>query len=217
LEELERRGLVNRVHGGAVSAEGRFEEPLFDDKTGQAAVEKRAIAAAALAEIKSGDTIYLDGGSTVLELARQLRARTDVTVVTNSLRAAAELSGQGPRLIVAGGEFRRLSQTLIGPLTRLLLEQVNVDKAFMGTIGLSVADGLTTTDPGEAFTKELVTQRAATVFLLADHSKFGRRAMVRAGRLDEINVLITDRLMDVALGRELKKAGVRVVETALEN
>src|SRR5208282_1216045 len=111
LDELDRMGAIRRVHGGAVSVEGRLEEPVFEDKTAQAVREKRRIAKAALEFIDPGDTIYLDGGSTVLELARLLRDRTNITVLTNSLHAAVELAGRGPRQIVAGGELRRLSQT----------------------------------------------------------------------------------------------------------
>ena len=121
LDALERKGVVRRVHGGAVSVESRLEEPLFDDKTTIAAREKHGIAEAALEFVNRGDTIYLDGGSTVLELARLLRENADITVVTNSLRAALELAGAGPKLIMTGGELRRLSQTLVGPLSRCVL------------------------------------------------------------------------------------------------
>ena len=160
LEALERAGRIRRVHGGAISVESRLDEPLFDDKTSLSAKEKEAIAREAFGLIADGDTIYLDGGSTVLELARLVRVRADVTVVTNSLRAAMELSGHGPRLILVGGELRRLSQTVVGVLTRAMLEQLHLDKAFMGTIGLTVEDGMTTTDPQEAFTKQLVMEHS---------------------------------------------------------
>ena len=138
LDYLESLGEIRRVHGGAVGIESRLEEPLFDDKTAIAVAEKHRIAEAAPTLIQPGDTIYLDGGSTVLGLARLVRERTNLTIVTNSLRAAIELAGGGPRLIMIGGELRRLSQTLVGPLTRLLLEQLNVDTAFMGTMGLTL-------------------------------------------------------------------------------
>jgi len=209
LEGLERMGRIRRVHGGAVSVESRLEEPLFDDKTSLAAREKQRIAAAALALIQPGETIYLDGGSTVLALARRLRERGDVTVVTNSLRAAIELAGAGPRLILVGGELRRLSQTLVGPLTRCLLDSLQVDKAFMGTIGVTTA-GLTTTDPGEAYTKEQAMSRAREVILLADSSKVGKVSFARAGRLEQVDLLITDQRLDAARTKELQKHGVKV-------
>jgi len=210
---LERRGEIQRVHGGAVDIGGRVEEPRFEDKATIAPGEKRAIARAALACIEPDDTIYLDGGSTVLELARLLRDRTRLTVVTNSLRAAQELAGGGPRLVLIGGELRRLSQTLVGPLTRHLLEELHVDRAFMGTIGLTSDAGMTTTDPGEAYTKSLVMERAREVILLADGSKIGKVTFARAGRLEHVRVLITDRTADAAFLRALAKRGVKIVRT----
>ena len=211
LDQLERKGVVRRVHGGAVSVESRLEEPLFDDKTSIAAREKRRIAEAALEFIEPGDTIYLDGGSTVLELARLLRESTNITVVTNSLRAALELAGAGPRLILIGGELRRLSQTLVGPLTRYVLRELRLDKAFMGTIGLAVCEGLTTTDTNEAFTKELVMSCARQVILLADSGKAGKVSFARAGRLQDVRVLITDKQLDKNLAKELTQAGLKLV------
>jgi len=210
LDQLERNGSIRRVHGGAVSVEGRLDEPLFANKTSLAAREKRRIAEAALRFVEPGDTIYLDGGSTVLELARLLRQRTNLTVATNSLQAASELAGSGPRLIMIGGELRRLSQTLVGPLTRLMLNDLHLDKAFMGTIGFALKEGLTTTDPSEAFTKQLVTRQARQVILLADSSKAGKVSFASAGGWDGVQVLITDK--PVAFGKELSARGIKIVK-----
>jgi len=212
LDQLEKSGSIRRVHGGAVSIESRLEEPLFDDKASMAAREKHHIAQAALQFVEAGDTIYLDGGSTVLEFARLLHDRTNLTVVTNSLRAAHELAGRGPRLILIGGELRRLSQTMVGPLTRCLLQELQVDKAFMGTIGLALEEGLTTTDPGEAYTKALVTSRARQVILLADSGKAGKVAFARAGGLEHVHALVTDRGLDKHFAKELTKKGIKLVK-----
>jgi DeoR family transcriptional regulator, fructose operon transcriptional repressor len=211
LGELEKLGEVRRVYGGAVSTGGRLDEPLFDDKTSVAASEKRRIAETAATYIKPNDTIYLDGGSTVLELARLLKDRSNITIVTNSLRAAVELAGRGPRLILVGGELRRLAQTTVGPLTRFMLQELHVDKAFMGTIGLTLEEGLTTTDPTEAYTKELVMEHAREVILLADSSKAHKISFTRAGRLEKVRVLITDKSIDRRLSKELRKQGMEVV------
>lgn len=211
LAEMENRGEVRRVHGGVMSLTGAAEEPRFDDKTLRAVKEKRAIAAAALKLIEPNSRIYLDGGSTVLELARRLRGRTDLTVVTNSLRAAMELAGEGPRMILLGGELRRLSQTLVGPLTRPLLDTLRLDWAFMGTIGLDREEGLTTTDPSEAYTKERVMSRAARVALMCDASKLNRSSFARSGRLEDVDVLIVDGRLDSAWRKALRRAGVQAV------
>jgi DeoR/GlpR family transcriptional regulator of sugar metabolism len=213
LDQLEESGSIRRVHGGAVSVESRLEEPLFDDKASIAAREKHHIAEAALQFVEPGDTIYLDGGSTVLEFAQLLHDRTNLTVVTNSLRAAHELAGRGPRLILIGGELRRLSQTMVGPLTRCVLRELHVDKAFMGTIGLSLKEGMTTTDPGEAYTKELVMSQARLVILLADSGKAGKVAFARAGGLENIHALVTDKQLDKHFAKELVKKGIKVIKT----
>jgi len=209
LDLLERSGAIRRVHGGAVSAESRLDESLFADKTALAVREKRCIAGAALKFIEPGDTIYLDGGSTVLELARLLGERSNLTVVTNSLHAAHELAGRGPRLIVIGGELRRLSQTLVGPLTRLLLQELHLDKAFMGTIGFALKEGLTTTDPSEAFTKQAVMAQARQVIVLADSSKAGKVSFASAGRWASVHVLITDK--PPAFAGALVHKGVKII------
>ena len=209
LDVLERRGAIRRVHGGAVSVENRLDESLFEDKAAVAVREKRSIAEAALKFIEPGDTIYLDGGSTVLELARLLCDRSNLTVVTNSLHAAHELAGRGPRLIVIGGELRRLSQTVVGPLTRLVLQELHLDKAFMGTIGFALKEGLTTTDPSEAFTKETVMGQARQVIVLADSSKGGKVSFASAGRWANVHVLITEKAPEFA--GALVKKGVKIV------
>jgi DeoR family fructose operon transcriptional repressor len=211
LETLERRGQLRRVHGGAISLESRLDEPPFEDKATIALSEKRAISARALTLIQRNDTVYLDGGSTVLELARLLKERSDITLVTNSLQAASELSGAGPRLILIGGELRRRSQTLVGALTRFVLDQIHVDKAFMGTMGFSFQEGLTTTDPDEALTKAMVAKRAEQVILLAHSDKAGKISFAKAGDFNDVDVLITGPGLLSALRKKIKTQNVDIL------
>ena len=211
LLHMENQGELRRVHGGAVADDHRLEEPVFDDKTSIAAPEKRRIAEAAAGMIRPKDSIFLDGGSTVLALAALLHQRTDVTVVTNSMRVAADLAGSGPSLILIGGELRRLSQTFVGPLTRFTLDQIHVDRAFMGTIGLSSDAGLTTTDPREAYTKTLIMDHAQEVILLADSSKIGKVSFARFGELRKVGTLITDKGLADRTARDLRKRGIKTV------
>ncbi|NQT93965.1 MAG: DeoR/GlpR transcriptional regulator [Lentisphaerae bacterium] len=210
LVELDVRGRVRRVHGGAMSVEGRLDEPVFDDKATIMAKEKQRIAEAAFKLIKPSDSVFLDGGSTILALARLLSDMHRLTVVTNSLRVAGKLAGNGPRIILTGGELRRLSQTFVGSLTRPLLERVRVDTAFMGTIGLSHEEGMSTTDPRESHTKELVMQHAGQVVLLADSSKIGTVSFVQVGTLESVNTIITDRGAKPTDVRKLRRRGLKV-------
>ncbi|MCF7847448.1 MAG: DeoR/GlpR family DNA-binding transcription regulator [Kiritimatiellales bacterium] len=211
LADMEKKGVLRRVHGGAVSVESRLEEPLaFDDKTAIAAREKRRIAKAALALIQPNDTIYLDGGSTTLDLARLLKDRTDITLVTNSLRAAAELSGGGPRLILVGGELRRQAQTIVGTLTAETIKTLHFDKAIMGTIGMTLKEGLTTTDPGEAFTKQQAMSQAGEVILLAHSEKIGGISFAHFGDVDCADHLITDKGIPEPFKKQLQKMNIKV-------
>jgi DeoR family fructose operon transcriptional repressor len=211
LDELAEAGQVRRVHGGAVSVDIHPIEARFEAKASEHASEKRRIAARAAELVKAGARVYLDAGSTCLELARLLGSRTDLTVVTNSLPAIVELAGRGPRLIVIGGELRPLSQALVGPLTVPVLEQLYVDQAFVGTFGLSLDAGMTTTDPAEAFTKEQVLARSREVVLLVDSSKLGTRSFAHAGRLDQTDIVITDAELDHEAATIFANAGVRVL------
>ena len=212
LGELDLHGQIRRVHGGAIDAGQRLEEQVFDDKASVAAKQKQRIAEQALQFVGANDSVFLDGGSTVLALARLLANRSNITVVTNSLRVAGTLSGRGPRMILVGGELRRISQTFVGSLTQPMIDSLHVDTAFMGTIGLSTAKGLTTTDPREAFTKGLVMHHARRVILLADSSKIGKVSFARFGTLEEADVLITD---GAARRKDTRAPGQRGVEIVI--
>jgi DeoR/GlpR family transcriptional regulator of sugar metabolism len=211
LADLDARGRVRRVHGGAVAVGSRLQEPVFDDKAAIFAAEKQRIAETAMGFIKPNASVFLDGGSTVLALARLLADVSGLTVVTNSLRVAGTLSHGGPTLILLGGELRRLSQTFVGPLTQPVMDLLRVDVAFMGTIGLSARDGLTTTDPKEAFTKRLVMRHAREVVLLADSSKIGAVSFVNFASLKDIGLLITDGGVRAKTAAELRRLGVNVI------
>jgi len=210
LAELEKRGDARRIHGGVLATAAKDEEPLFDDKASLAAAEKQRIAEVALKLIRPRDVVYLDGGSTVLGLARLLAAQSNVTVVTNSLRVAQVLSNGGPKMILTGGECRLLSQTMVGPLTRAVLDQIRIDIAFVGTLGVSVGCGLTTTDPAEAFTKEYVMGRATRTVLLTDSSKFGKTSFVRFGTIKNLSAIITDSHLSQNERKAFKRAGVEL-------
>ena len=211
LAVLDGYGELRRIHGGATIADAYDEEPLFDDKTSVAAAEKRGIAQAALKLIHPKGVIYLDGGSTVLELARLLVSFHDLTVVTNSLRIVEMFKSNGPKMIITGGECRLLSQTFVGPLTRGVLEQMNFDIAFMGTIGVSVEKGLTTTDPAEAFTKEHVIKSATKTILLADSTKFSKTSFVNFGSVHQLAITISDKNMPLETQTALKRDGCELM------
>ena len=211
LHELEEEGELRRVHGGAISVDISPIEARFEAKAAKNPQQKRRIAERAAAMVEPDAKIYIDAGSTCLELAKLLAPRTDITIVTNSLPAIVELAGTGPRLIVIGGELRPLSQALVGPLSTKVLDELYLDHAFVGTFSLSLDAGLTTTDPAEAFTKEHVLTRTREAVLLVDGTKLGTRSFAHAGRLDQIDVVITDDELDEEASQTFEHAGIRVL------
>lgn len=210
LDRLAAEGALRRVHGGAVAA-GAPAEPHFEVKAAEAAEAKERIAALAVSQLAPDDVVYLDSGSTTLAVARLVRDWPGLTVVTNSLPVANELGGRGPRLILAGGEYRATSRAFVGPLSRHLLGNVRVGTALIGTYALSIEDGLSTTDAAEAFTKALVLGRADRVVLLADSRKLGTASFARVGDLGRVDTLITDGGADAATLARIRQLGVAVL------
>jgi DeoR family transcriptional regulator, fructose operon transcriptional repressor len=196
---LERQGVIHRVHGGAVPADGVTGlEPAIAERDLAAASQKDRIARAALAYLPaSGGSLLLDGGTTTGRLARILPTDRPFTVVTNAALVAAIISGRGQRadkidLHLLGGRVRRESQVSVGGTTLAALGDLHVDVAFMAVHGFTIDHGLHTPNSDEASVKSAMIRAARRVVVLADSRKFGRESMVRFGRLDEIDVVITD-------------------------
>lgn len=200
IAELARRGLVRRVHGGAVDARRTAHEPDFAVKRTLAAAQKRAIARSALAWITPGSSIALSAGSTahlLAELVAADPALRPLTVVTNSLPVADTLHAASRRTggrdldVVLTGGVRTPSDALVGPVADGALGQLHVDRAFLGVYGLG-PDGLTTPNLLEAQTDRALIACARDVVVLADHSKWGVVGLARIAPLAAVDVLITD-------------------------
>ena len=200
IAELARRGLVRRVHGGAVDVQPTAHEPEFAVKRTLAGVEKRAIAWAALSWVTPGSSIALSAGSTAHLLAELIAgdpALRPLTVVTNSLpvadtlHAASRRPGGGTLDVVLTGGVRTPSDALVGPVADGALSQLRVDRTFLGVHGLG-PDGLTTPNLLEAQTDRALIACASDVVVLADHTKWGVVGLARIAPLEVVDVLICD-------------------------
>ena len=166
LNELDRLGKVNKVHGGATLPDSQFraDEPTMAAKESLAVAEKRAIANAAAALITAEDFVYLDAGSTTLALARAISGPAlDAAYVTNGVAHARLLAQKGCRVCLPGGLLRPQREAIIGAAALQSLQQYNFTKAFMGANGVALDAGFTTPDPEEA-----------AAWFLVDDSKFAR-------------------------------------------
>lgn len=217
LRELEEAGLVERTHGGAVLPDLRRYEPSFHQKEGERRQEKEAIARVAARLVKDGDTIILDSGTTTLALARLLRGRTNLTVVTNSTVIAAELAcAPGVEVVVTGGILKGRTLALVGAQVARFLSQVNVDRVFLGINGIHLEAGLTTPTLAEAETKQAMIRAAREVVVLADHTKLGRVTFAHVASLQEVHRLITDAGAQPQFVQQLREVGLDVQVAPLD-
>jgi DeoR family fructose operon transcriptional repressor len=209
LAQLEARGLLRRVHGGAVPAASSRTEPDVADRVDNPDA-KYAIARHALRYVTDGATLLLDAGSTTLRLAEILPTAAELVVYTNAVPVATALLRKGITTVLLGGRIRQPTMAAVGALTAEALAAVNVDVAFLGTNALSLERGLTTPDPEEAAVKRHMLAAAGQRVFLVDSSKFGGHSQARHAKLSDVDVLITDDGADAGLRRQLRAAGVTV-------
>ena len=212
LAELERRGVIRRVHGGAIPAEKVTFEPPIEDRASRMTAEKERIAMAALSELPAEGSIFIEAGSTPSYLANALPSDRALTVVTNGGYIANALARHDNLTVLSvGGRVRPRSLACVDDWALDVLSGLHVDVAFLGTNGISAGAGLTTPDLAEAAVKRATLTIAARTVLLADHSKVGMVTMARYGELTQIDLLITDSGLPIEDMRDLRDAGLRVI------
>ena len=195
LDVLATRGLLAKVHGGAVALEGATAvEPGFTVKSVRERDEKDAIAAHAVALLRPGMSVGVGAGTTTWALARHLTTIPDLTVVTNSLPVADVLHAMDAArltVIITGGQ-RTPSDALVGPVAIHSLTKMHLDLVLLGAHGVDDRVGLTTPNLAEADTNRAFISGAARLVVLADHTKFGVIGLAEFAELSEISTLVTD-------------------------
>jgi DeoR/GlpR family transcriptional regulator of sugar metabolism len=211
LDVLESQGVLTRVHGGAVvSGRGRLEL-YFAAREQEHLEEKRRIAQAAAALIKSGQRIFLDASTTALQVARLIKDREDLVVVTNGLYTALELNFcAGITTIVVGGTMRRRSSSLVGSLNHNSLQRLRVDIGLFGARGVTAQDGMMESELDEAQLKQQLVSASGLVVGIADSSKFGTVSFSAFALPHEIDRIITDERAPPAIVAELRSSNVTV-------
>jgi DeoR/GlpR family transcriptional regulator of sugar metabolism len=212
LRELEEAGVVRVVSGRVEVSAATGEEMLFGLRALLNHPEKERIAGAALELIQNGETIFIAGGSTTLELARRLPSQRRLTVITNSLRVANTLIDiNGIQLIVLGGRVRSGEQTLHGHLTEWGVQQMRADKLLYGVQAISLQHGLTHGQMVEVSTDRALAEASSQVIVLADHTKFGQVAPALVLPLSKVHTIITGRETPLETLEALQKQGVKVI------
>ncbi len=193
LRTMEADGLLVRSHGGAFLPTPIRYEPPFEKRAAQDVEPKRKIAAAAKRLVQPGMVLGISGGTTCTELARQLRAMPDITVVTNALNIALELQSQlSKRVVLTGGLLTKDSYELVGSLVVQSLQSMHLDIAFGGASGVDLSFGFSVSDEPEAAVARALMAASERTIMIADHTKIGRATFARLCSLADVEMLITD-------------------------
>jgi DeoR/GlpR family transcriptional regulator of sugar metabolism len=207
LEELEANNMIARTHGGAMALEA--PTPARDEIRSTLYTEqKSAIGAAAAQIVQDGQTVFVDAGSTTIELAKRLVDHSRLTVVTNYLRVLTLFADiPGIDVIGLGGSVFSPAWDFIGPIAEATLARFHCDIAFLGIRNLSLERGLTEANQFEASIKTLIIKQSQRVVLLADSSKFEKISPVHVADLSELDVIITDTRLPEELANAYRKSG----------
>jgi DeoR/GlpR family transcriptional regulator of sugar metabolism len=212
LESLASQGKAQRVHGGVIAVEQAPPELPILQREGEQADEKSSIGRAAAELIRDGETVFLSSGTTVLEVAKHLRERKNLTVITNSLPVLNALAGLKDITVVSlGGQLRDSELSFIGHITEQALAELRVDKVVMGARGISLEHGLTNDYLPETLTDRAILKIGLKVIIAADHTKINRVATALLAPLKTMHVFVTDSKADKKFMQALKKNEIQVV------
>jgi len=216
LRYLSGKGLLQRVHGGAVSTRGRSYEPPSILRSATNLQSKEAIARAAAKLVKEGDSIALDVGTTTLALARALVGITNLTIVTASLPIANVLANSpNTRLILTGGILRNNEHSMVGHIAARTYNDFYFDKSFVGVGGFDLDAGLTEYNLSDTLVKQAMMKHCKQVIVLADSSKIGRTCFTWIAATEVVDLLVTDNGIEPDHLQAFRDTGLEVIVAEL--
>jgi DeoR family fructose operon transcriptional repressor len=211
LQEMESKGLLSRTHGGAVLSIKTGYEAGITEKASANSENKKSIGRLAAGYIHKDETLFLDSGSTTLEIARAVQDK-QVCIITNSIQIAWELSfSETVSLVMIGGELRKSTRSLTGSMSQEDITKLHVDKAFIGANGIDLIAGFTTPNMGEGKIKELMLRNSKSKFLVADSDKFDQVYGYAFASLKTADYLLTDNKISKDLLIKYKDAGCNII------
>lgn len=205
-------GIVSLEYGGAILIDGSLHELSMNMKQDERQQEKQRIAAYCAQRVHNGDTVFLDAGTTVAEIAKLLTHHSDLTVMTHSLLVANILANASDvRLIMCPGIFRSKSMAFMGQLTDDFVSSFKIDTLFLGVEGVEVDHGTSTPDVTDGITKTALVNASSQIICAADSSKIGKITFYSICPIRDITTLVTDKNVDPAQVRALEENGLEVI------
>lgn len=215
LKELERAGFLQRVRGGALRVASAPQDDVYSQRAARRMEQKRRIARAAIALIQPSDSIILDSGSTVAEVARHIATEVSLgqhlRIITGSIPVVEAFTPHPEtQVLFLGGLYLHQYRTVIGPQTLASLEGLHADKMFMGSDGLTMETGTTTANVLEAEVTRSLTRAADKVIVVADSSKIGQTGFTTVMPLQQVDILVTDSDAPSDVIAELREMGMDI-------
>lgn len=213
LKLLEDQGCIRRIHGGAISmlAATPQVEGIYSKRAREHIHEKNVIARAAIPYISTGHAVYLDAGSTTMNVAN-LMGQERFTVITSGANIAIELSQRHTcDVLLTGGQISENTLSCSGETAEAFVRSINIDLAIMSSSGYSLASGFTIGSHSESMLKRCVIERASRVIMLMDSSKFNRSLPFTFASFSDIETLITDSVLSDDIALAARDAGVQIV------
>lgn len=212
LNELHQRGLVLRSHGGAVLPDTIQRESPVHERLKAYSDEKRRIGAMAATLINDGETIILDSGTTTLEIARQIKKKQGLQIITNGVNIAAELlDARDAQVFIVGGTVRGESASISGRFTEEMFDQFSADKLFLSGAGCDLDFGVSGANLEETMVNRAMLRISREIILVADASKFSKRSMSRIAPFSEIDTVISDTSLDEEIQAKLRSLGCNLI------
>lgn len=194
LAVLEKEGVLKRVYGGALAFNDSTQEIPAKLRGQLHTREKNDIALKASSLVHKGDSLFVDGSTTCLALAKKIKIKTDITVVTNGLEVTNELKGNREiKVISTGGELNPVTFNFYGPEASRFMEDISTDICFISAAGISFKAGVTEQNPYNISIKRSIIKNSVKVVLLIDSSKFGKVTLNKVCLMTDINTIITDK------------------------
>lgn len=208
---VKKEGVIRTIGGAQWEGFTGHREASFQEKKQLLWLEKESIATTAAALIEEGDVIGLSGGTTTFLIAKAIKNKRNITVVTNAVNIAMELAdSEGVQVVLTGGVMRKNSFELCGPLAEKVIEDLNIGKMFLGADGLSLEHGITTYSELEAQIGRLLLKRSRTKIAVLDHSKVGKASLFGIVPLSSLDICVTDAVLDPELASALAQSNVTV-------
>jgi DeoR/GlpR family transcriptional regulator of sugar metabolism len=212
LEELEARGELTRVHGGAISNTSRSFEPGFAARSMRHVEAKQRIGAAAAALVRDGETVIVDAGTTTLHTVQNFRRDLRIRALALSLHIADALADMpNVTLMIPGGQVRPYERSFVGAATTVMLEQLTFDTTFLTVGGVDVEAGFTEYEYDDAQTKQAALKSARRKIIVADSTKIGAVSFVRLCHIGDVDILVTDTAAPAESVAAIRAAGVDVL------